>query len=180
MNWILVYHLTVTAFLLLVTVNIFINWFVFIAPRPRRFDTTETSMPLVSVLVPARNEAKRITPCLRSLLAQDYPNYELVILDDHSEDDTAEVVLGHGFSRDKTSRLRLVEVNRCLPAGPAKRGPANNSPRRHGEIISCSPMPTPRMIRRRSARWWATHATRGRHFCPRGRGRSREPGANMR
>ena len=116
MDWILAYHLAVTAFLLLVTVNIFINWFLFVAPRPRRFDAAGTVAPLVSVLVPARNEAGRITPCLCSLLAQDYPNYEMVVLDDHSEDDTAAVVLGHGFSREKTSRLRLME-GEPLPAG---------------------------------------------------------------
>ena len=116
MDWILIYHLAVTAFLLLVTLNISINWFLFVAPRPRRFDAAQTAVPLVSVLVPARNEARRITPCLRSLLAQDYPNYELIVLDDHSQDDTAGVVLGYGFSREKTSRLCLMD-GEPLPVG---------------------------------------------------------------
>ena len=114
MNWMLVYHLAVSAFLLLVTLNIAMNWGVFVAPRPRRFDRADA--PLVSVLVPARNEAHRITPCLRSLLAQNYPNYEIVVLDDHSEDGTASVVLGLGLSRENTSSRRLVEA-RPLPVG---------------------------------------------------------------
>ena len=115
MNAMLVYHLVVTAFLLLVTAQVALNWRLFVAPLPRRFGPGDTA-PLVSVLIPARNEARRITPCLRSLLAQDYPNYEIIVLDDHSEDDTARVVLDHGFSRDAGTDRRLVE-GQALPLG---------------------------------------------------------------
>ncbi len=115
MNWLLAYHLIVTAFLLLVTLNIVLNWRIFIAPCPRRFGSSE-AVPLVSVLVPARNEALRITPCLQSLMAQDYPDYEVLVLDDHSEDATAEVVLSLGFTREKTGGRRLLE-GRSLPEG---------------------------------------------------------------
>ncbi len=55
--------------------------------------------PLVSVLVPARNEEETIADCLHSLLAQDYPNLEIVVLDDGSTDATAEVVRAVGGSR---------------------------------------------------------------------------------
>lgn len=48
--------------------------------------------PLVSVLVPARNEARAIERCVRSLLAQDYPAFELLVLDDHSEDHTPAIL----------------------------------------------------------------------------------------
>jgi chlorobactene glucosyltransferase len=44
--------------------------------------------PLVSILVPARNEAENIQVNLRSWLSQDYPNYEVILLDDNSEDRT--------------------------------------------------------------------------------------------
>ena len=115
MNALLVYHLVVSAFLLLVTVQIILNWRLFIAPRPRRFEAEGTA-PLVSVLIPARNEARRIDPCLRSLLAQDYPNYEIIVLDDHSEDETARVVLDHGFSRESPSARCLLE-GLPLPSG---------------------------------------------------------------
>ena len=47
-----------------------------------------TSGPMVSVLIPARNEASRIGPALDALRNQDYENYEVIILDDNSEDDT--------------------------------------------------------------------------------------------
>jgi chlorobactene glucosyltransferase len=49
----------------------------------------------VSVLVPARNEEKNISPCLDSLLAQTYANYEIVVLDDQSTDTTWEILAGY-------------------------------------------------------------------------------------
>jgi chlorobactene glucosyltransferase len=48
--------------------------------------------PLVSVLIPARNEANNIARCVRSLVAQDYPNFEILVLDDNSEDATAAII----------------------------------------------------------------------------------------
>lgn len=49
-------------------------------------------LPRVSVLVPARNEEANIAPCLRSLLAQEYPDYEVLVLNDNSEDRTGPIV----------------------------------------------------------------------------------------
>jgi chlorobactene glucosyltransferase len=70
--------------------------------------------PLVSVLVPARNEAKRIGPCLRSLLAQDYPHFECIVLDDQSDDGTPELVQQLGFSTRPGTQFRLIS-GRPLP-----------------------------------------------------------------
>ena len=47
------------------------------------------SPPLISVVLPARNEARCIERCVRSILASDYPALELIVVDDRSEDDTA-------------------------------------------------------------------------------------------
>lgn len=44
--------------------------------------------PFVSVVVPARNEAHNIERCLGSLTASQYPDFEVVVVDDRSEDDT--------------------------------------------------------------------------------------------
>lgn len=55
--------------------------------------------PMVSVLIPARNEAERIGPALRLLEAQDYRNYEVVILDDNSEDDTWNLIRDYSENR---------------------------------------------------------------------------------
>ena len=45
----------------------------------------------VSILVPARDEERSIGECVSSLLAQDYPDFELLVLDDSSTDRTAEI-----------------------------------------------------------------------------------------
>ena len=49
-------------------------------------------LPLISILIPARDEESDIVPCLESLRRQDYPNYEILVLDDNSSDNTAAVV----------------------------------------------------------------------------------------
>ena len=48
--------------------------------------------PLVSILVPARNEEHAIEACVRSLLAQNYPVFELIVLDDDSDDQTGDIL----------------------------------------------------------------------------------------
>jgi len=47
----------------------------------------------LSVLVPARDEERTIQACVESLLKQDYANYEVIVLDDHSTDKTAQYLL---------------------------------------------------------------------------------------
>jgi chlorobactene glucosyltransferase len=59
--------------------------------RPIR-DRASVGEPSVSVLVPARNEAANLRACVRSLLAQDYPDLEILVLDDRSEDDTRRIL----------------------------------------------------------------------------------------
>ncbi len=44
--------------------------------------------PSVAVLIPARNEALRIRPCIDSLLSQDYKSYQIYVIDDNSDDET--------------------------------------------------------------------------------------------
>jgi len=48
--------------------------------------------PLISVIVPARNEARNIERCVSALLAQTYRNYEVIVLDDRSTDDTGAIL----------------------------------------------------------------------------------------
>src|ERR1700690_89842 len=47
--------------------------------------------PVVSIIVPARNEEANITPCLESLVAQTGLAYEIIVVDDDSTDRTAEI-----------------------------------------------------------------------------------------
>lgn len=62
--------------------------------------------PLVSIVVPSYNHEKYITRCIESILSQDYTNYELIVIDDGSTDNSAEILkdlqIKHGF---------LLEIN---------------------------------------------------------------------
>lgn len=51
-----------------------------------------TALPMVSVLLPARNEELNIRRCVASLLAQDYPDFEVLVLDDQSSDRTRAIL----------------------------------------------------------------------------------------
>ena len=51
----------------------------------------------VSILVPARDEERTISRCLDSLLAQTYPDCEIVVLDDESSDRTAEIIAEYAW-----------------------------------------------------------------------------------
>src|SRR5258707_158127 len=70
------------------------------APPPADGDA-----PLVSILVPARNEALNIEACVGSLLTQDYPRYELIVLDDHSDDGTGDIVRRLGLCEEGDRRV---------------------------------------------------------------------------
>ena len=47
----------------------------------------------VSILVPAYNEEKMIIDCIKSLSYLDYPEYEIIVIDDGSKDNTSKVVI---------------------------------------------------------------------------------------
>ena len=63
--------------------------------------------PLQTVLIPAYNEGKVIAGAVRHILASDYPNLEVIVIDDGSADDTSEQVRIH-FASDP--RVRLFRV----------------------------------------------------------------------
>jgi chlorobactene glucosyltransferase len=61
--------------------------------------------PLVSLVIPARNEARNIQPCVESALASSYPRLEVIVVDDHSTDATAEIV--HAIA-ERDPRVRVI------------------------------------------------------------------------
>lgn len=94
-----------------------------IFPRLRIPRQTLTWSPRVSILIPARNEAAVIGATVRALLRQTYPDFEIVLLDDHSQDGTADVARAAAveFARlrgsvDDEDKLRIV-TGLPLPEG---------------------------------------------------------------
>jgi chlorobactene glucosyltransferase len=57
--------------------------------------------PLISVCVPARNEERNIRACVEGILNQDYPNLEVIVLDDRSTDATPEILRKLAAQNDK-------------------------------------------------------------------------------
>ena len=64
--------------------------------KQKTFDLPADHRPVtfISVIIPARNESRNIRACIGSILAQEYPRelYEVIVVDDHSTDNTAEIV----------------------------------------------------------------------------------------
>lgn len=86
-------------------------------PRPRSRGHGEarrgTDTPFISILIPARDEAAVIGETVRRILAQTYPRFELLLLDDHSIDGTAGIARA---SAGGDKRLRVLP-GAPLPAG---------------------------------------------------------------
>ena len=72
--------------------------------------------PLVSIVLPARDEARNIRACVESLLAQDYPAFELIVVDDASSDATPRVLEEIARTHARAGRMRVVRLD-SLPPG---------------------------------------------------------------
>ena len=72
----------------------------------------EPPLPAVTVVVAARNEEKSIGRCLDSILANDYAGMEVIVVDDHSDDGTADIVSSIAAKDD---RLRLISLSNGIP-----------------------------------------------------------------
>jgi chlorobactene glucosyltransferase len=80
------------------------------SPILESFDRTSVSrFPKVSVILPARNEGRYIARCLDSLLEQDYPNFEIIAINDSSTDRTGQIIKAYA-----ANDLRVIHVD-ALP-----------------------------------------------------------------
>lgn len=87
-----------------------VNTLTFPRLKPAR---PSAGLPRISILIPARNEAGVIGQTVGSLLVQTYPHFELIILDDNSNDDTSAVARA---AAQGDPRLRLI-AGASLPRG---------------------------------------------------------------
>ena len=82
--------------------------------RKRKYNIIpESELPFVSVLIPARNEERSIRECVESLLVQDYKKFEVIVLNDNSEDGTGLIL---DELRKKYKELKIID-GKPLPAG---------------------------------------------------------------
>lgn len=58
----------------------------------KRSTLTDQHLPFVSVIIPVRNEEGKIRRCLESIARQDYPHFEVIVIDDKSTDQSASII----------------------------------------------------------------------------------------
>ncbi|MGE5325177.1 MAG: glycosyltransferase [Actinomycetota bacterium] len=76
----------------------------------------DAALPSLTIVVPARNEAAAIEPALRSVIALDYPRFEVVAINDRSTDETGAIMDRLAAEPATAGRLRVLHV-RDLPQG---------------------------------------------------------------
>ena len=79
-----------------------------LTPYLDKFENTNNATPKVSIILPARNEEKYLASCLDTLIDQDYQNYEIVVIDDSSDDATGNIITDYS---KKNSKIIHVSAN---------------------------------------------------------------------
>jgi cellulose synthase/poly-beta-1,6-N-acetylglucosamine synthase-like glycosyltransferase len=89
-------------------------------PEWDRRSLATKSWPRVSVIVPARNEEEGIEQCLRSLLALDYNNYEVMAINDRSDDGTGDIMDRIAADPKTHHRLKVIHIDNLPPGWMGK------------------------------------------------------------
>lgn len=93
-------------------------------------------LPPVSIIVPARNEEETIQRCVSSLLEQEYPDYEVIVVDDDSTDRTPHILDEIARTHPQGARLRTLYLH-GLPDGWAGKPHALHAgvQQAHGDLL---------------------------------------------
>ena len=83
--------------------------------RPASSPAPPSALPRVSILLAARNEQEMLPATLDSLLKLDYPDYEIILVDDDSDDRTG-AIADEWAQRPARGKLRVIH-NHDLPPG---------------------------------------------------------------
>jgi chlorobactene glucosyltransferase len=142
----MVYQAVIAAGLFIFLLNLLLN--LRGLKRPVADGPIEGAAPLISVLIPARDEEENIGKCLEDLTRQDYPNFEVLVLDDRSTDFTASIVQR---VVDADSRFKLI-TGEPLPDGWAGKPFACHQLARSAQgswllFVDADTMHAPRMLR---------------------------------
>ena len=93
-------------FAILTLAYLYINEYTYTAPAGGYF-------PFVSILVPVYNEEKVVADSIKSLLELNYPNYEIIIINDGSSDNTKQVAETLvGYQKGKFSDVKVSLINK--------------------------------------------------------------------
>jgi len=87
----------------------------FLGPDSPRFESPDP--PLVSAIIPAKDEEETIADCLATVQAQSYPNLEILVVDDRSDDRTPEIARGIA---EVDPRVRLISIEDLPPGWTGK------------------------------------------------------------
>jgi len=119
-------------FALVVWILAFIQTIANLRAVPRlKGDRTPTNQPLVSIVIPARNEARVIERTVRAFLEQDYPSIEVIVVNDRSTDATGEILRSIS-----DPRLTVVEAEEAPPGWLGKPWALEQgSARARGELL---------------------------------------------
>lgn len=90
--------------------------------------------PLVSVLVPVKNEEENLVECLKCLTNQNYPTMEIIVINDHSIDRTVEIL--SEYSRLHPDKIRILDAPSLPPGWTGKNWALTHGvPFAHGEWL---------------------------------------------
>jgi len=105
-------------------------------PKPESAARSK-NVPLVSVIVPARNEERNIRRCVHSLLEQNYENLEVIVVDDGSKDATPPMLEEIARSHPRGDSLFVLRLRDHLPQGWAGKPHAiyRGTQEAHGEWL---------------------------------------------
>lgn len=106
------------------------------------------SFPLVSIIIPAYNRAHLIDKTLDSILAQTYQNWECIIVDDGSQDDTEDVVKRY-CNKDKRFRFYHRPQNHLSGGNGARNFGFNKSSGKFIQWFDSDDLMMPEMLQRK-------------------------------
>ena len=72
-----------------------------LTPYLDKFEKIKHNNPKVAIILPARNEEEFLPKCLATLIDQDYSNYEIIVIDDSSEDLTPKIISKYAKQNSK-------------------------------------------------------------------------------
>ena len=104
--------------IIFIVVGIFSTWIYLLffmikslrySPRLEKIKNINKTFPMVSIIVPARNEERYIPKCVDSLVKQDYHDFEIILVNDESSDKTLEIMNEY---QNSYSTIKVLNVNR--------------------------------------------------------------------